>query len=110
MLLAKHSKKDGNVIVTDFRGLKDKPAGNRFLIFTMFPDANVEVRIFGGHAGAVVAAIGHSIFNRSCKVNVGELCAKYGGGGHPGAGTAQLAPDKAEAEIKEIIEKLKANK
>ncbi len=110
MLLAKHSKKDGTVIVTDFRGLKDKPVGNRFLIFTMFPDANVEVRIFGGHQGAIVAAIGHSIFNRSCKVNVGELCAKYGGGGHRGAGTAQLAPEKADAQIKEIIEKLKANK
>ena len=109
MLLAKHAKKDGNVIITDFRGLKDKPVGNRFLVYSMFLDANVEVRLFGGHQGAVVAAIGHSIFNRTCNVNVGELCAKYGGGGHKGAGTAQLKPDVAEAQIKEIIGILKAN-
>lgn len=110
MLLAEHAKQDGNVILTDFRGLKEKPVGNRFLVYTMFLDANVEVRLFGGHQGAVVAAIGHSIFNRSCKVNVGELCAKYGGGGHIGAGTAQLKPETAEVQIKEIIATLKANK
>ena len=56
-------------------------AGNRFLVFTLFPDANVEVRLFDGHQGAVVIAVGHSIFNRSCKVNVGEMLSGYGGGG-----------------------------
>ncbi|HEY3319611.1 MAG TPA: exopolyphosphatase [Planctomycetota bacterium] len=106
-LLTANARLDGNVIVTDLRGLKNKPAGNRFLVFTMFPTANVEVRIFDGHQGAVVVAAGHSIFNRTCKVNVGQLLAKYGGGGHVGAGTTQLKPDVAEAQIKEIIAALK---
>jgi oligoribonuclease NrnB/cAMP/cGMP phosphodiesterase (DHH superfamily) len=107
LLLGKHTKLDGNVIITDFRGLKDKPVGNRFLVFTKFLDANVEVRLFDGHQGAIIAAVGHSIFNRTCKMNVGDMLSKYGGGGHYGAGAAQLAPDKAEAAIKEIIAKLK---
>ena len=108
LLLAKHSKIDGNVILTDFRNLKDKPVGNRFLVFTMFREANVEVRLFNGHEGAIVAAVGASIFNRTCKVNIGQMLAEYGGGGHKGAGTAQLKPDMAEKQIQEIIARLKA--
>ena len=106
-VLQKYAKQDGNVIVTDFRGVKEKPVGNRFLVFTHFPDANVEARLFNGHQGAVVIAVGHSIFNRTCKVNVGKLLSQYGGGGHFGAGTAQLNASDAERQIGEIIGKLK---
>ena len=109
-LLAKHAKMDGTVVVTDFRGVKDKPVGNRFLVYTVFPKANVEMRLFDGHQGAVVAACGHSIFNRTCKVNLGELLSGYGGGGHKGAGTAQLPKEKAESQVAEILGRLKENR
>ncbi|MCX7702760.1 MAG: exopolyphosphatase [Planctomycetota bacterium] len=109
-LLSKYARLDGNVIVTDFRGLKEKPVGNRFLVYTMFPKANVEMRLFDGHKGAVVVAVGHSIFNRTCKVNVGELLKRYGGGGHKSVGTCQLDPTTAEPKIKEILSTLKANR
>jgi len=109
-LLQAHSKADGPIVITDLRGKKDLPVGNRFLIFAMFPQCNVEARIFNGHAGQVVIAAGSSIFNRTLNVNIGNLLAQYGGGGHAGAGTAQLAPDKAEGQLKEILAKLKANK
>jgi hypothetical protein len=107
-LLKTHSKLDGNVIITDLRGVKEKPIGNRFLVFTMFPSANIEVRLFNGHMGAVVIAVGHSIFTRTSRVNVGEMLSGYGGGGHKGAGTAQLKPDKSDAQIAEIIARLKS--
>jgi len=100
-------KLDGNVIITDLRGVKRAPAGNRFLVFTMFPEANVEARIFDGKLGNTVVAVGKSIFNRSCALNVGGLLAEYGGGGHYGAGTAQMANDVADARIKEIVARLK---
>jgi len=107
-VLKKNTRLDGTVVVTDFRAVKDAPAGNRFLVYTLYPKANVEVRIFRGKEGKTVnCAIGHSIFNRTCKVNVGDLCASYGGGGHQGAGTCQLVTEKAEAQIAEIIAKLK---
>jgi len=99
---------DGNVVVTDLRKVKDPPVGNRFLVFTLFPDANVEARIIRGKEGTTVnLAVGRSIFNRTCKTNVGALCAEYGGGGHEGAATCQFTPDEAEAKIKEIVERLK---
>jgi len=107
-VLKANSKIDGSVIVTDFRGVKDAPVGNRFLIYTLHPKGNVEVRIFWGKEKKTVnVAVGHSIFNRTCKVSCGDLCASYGGGGHLGAGTCQLPVDKAEAQIKEIVAKLK---
>ncbi len=109
-VLKQYSRVDGNVIVTDLRGLKDLPAGNRFLVYTLFPDTNVSVRIFDGKAGEfTVAALGHNIFNKTCNTDLGLLLAEYGGGGHAGAGTVQFPITEADAGIAEIIERLKAN-
>ena len=108
-VLKEHAALDGNVVVTDLRGMRDKPVGNRFLVYTVFPESNVEVRIFDGHQGAVIVAVGHSIFNRTCNVNVGKMLSEFGGGGHKGAGTAQLRPDQAGQQIDAIIERLKKN-
>jgi hypothetical protein len=108
-LLKKHSRLDGAVIVTDFRTLAEVPVGNRFLVYTLFPEGHSEVRLFRGREGNTVAAVGHSIFNRACKVNVGKLCGRYGGGGHAGAGTCQFPDDAAEARIREIVAALQQN-
>jgi hypothetical protein len=106
--LLQHSRLEGNVVVTDFRGVA-VPAGNRFIIYTLFPQANVSARLFDGKDGTFsTISLGHSIFNRTCKTNVGKLLAEYGGGGHSGAGTAQFPRDEAEAKFQEIIARLKA--
>ncbi len=107
-LMRERSRVEGNVIVTDLRGLGEPPAGNRFLIYTMFPEANIQVRVFDGRKGEfVVCAVGHSIFNRTSKTDVGMLLARYDGGGHRGAGTCQLPLEEADAKIAEIIESIK---
>lgn len=97
---------DGNVLVTDLRG-EVAPPSNRFLVYSLFPQANVEVRILTGHHGQTVLAVGHSIFNRTSKVPIGPLMAKFGGGGHKGAGTCQLLPDRAEQGLNEILATLR---
>jgi len=53
--------------------------------------------------------VGHSILNRTCKTNVGELLASYGGGGHVGAGTCQPKYADAERVLGEIVAALKKN-
>jgi oligoribonuclease NrnB/cAMP/cGMP phosphodiesterase (DHH superfamily) len=104
------AKLDKNVIYMDVRGMKNIPAGNRFLVYTIFMRGNVSMRVADGLAGKFISIqVGHSIFNRTCKTNVGELMAKHGGGGHRGAGTCQPTMDKAEAAIQDILETLKAN-
>lgn len=105
-----NSRQEGNVVITDFRGLGEVPPGNRFLVYALFPEANISVRLFDGRGGrTVVAALGHSIFNRTSQTNIGELLGKYGGGGHRGAGTVQFAKEEAGPKIAEIIERLKAD-
>ena len=108
--LLAHSKVHGKVIVTDYRDVKNPPAGNRFLVYTTFPDCNVSLRIQWGPGRKLVALnLGHSIFDRSCTVDVGEFCRKYGGGGHRGAGGCVLRPMAADLAIRIITEKLKKN-
>jgi hypothetical protein len=104
------SKLDGNVVFTDLRGVTPLPVGNRFLIYTLYPAANVSLRVHPGPSGEQVAvAVGHSIFNRTCRTALGELMARYGGGGHRGAGTCLLPAQDAEALIAEIVGTLKLN-
>ena len=107
-LMRERSTVEKNVIVTDLRGISEMPAGNRFLIYTMFPQANIQVRVFDGRKGEfIVVAVGHSIFNRTSRTDVGELMTKYGGGGHRGAGTCQLPNAHAETRVREIVEQIK---
>jgi nanoRNase/pAp phosphatase (c-di-AMP/oligoRNAs hydrolase) len=108
--LRENSRVEGNVVVTNFRGLEELPIGNRFLVYALYPEVNVSVRThWGPQKKFVVAVIGHSIFNRTCSTAVGELAARYGGGGHPGAGSIPLAPETADEQLAEIIEELKRN-
>jgi hypothetical protein len=106
-VLERHAWVEGNVVVVDLRGLFPKPVGPRFLVFAMFPEVDVEVRIFEGLEGVVVIAVGHSIFKRTCKVDVGHLMKEYGGGGHRGAGSTQISATDPEQTIQEIVNRLK---
>jgi oligoribonuclease NrnB/cAMP/cGMP phosphodiesterase (DHH superfamily) len=107
--LSQYTSTDGEIIITDLRGIKGVPAGNRFLVYTMFPDCNVEMRIFAGLGDTTVVAVGKSIFKRTCQVNLGQLCAELGGGGHANAATCQLAAEETEAGIARIKAVLKKN-
>lgn len=107
--LRSYSRVDGNVVITDFRGLDHVPIGNRFVVYALFPDANVSVRIhWGPNRAFPMLLLGHSIFNRTCKTNVGELAARYGGGGHRGAGSIPLM-DEPDQQIRMVVAELKAN-
>jgi hypothetical protein len=104
------TKQDGNVVITNVRGMKDLPSGNRFLIYELFPTANVSVRVADGHDGSFVSIqVGHSVLKRDCRTNVGDLMAQYGGGGHLGAGTCQPQRPEARRVLGEIVAALKAN-
>jgi nanoRNase/pAp phosphatase (c-di-AMP/oligoRNAs hydrolase) len=109
-LLQRNSFQLNNVVVTDLREVERLPAGNRFLIYTLFPESNVSLRVHWGPAhNSVIAAVGHSIFNRTCKTSVGDLMSKFGGGGHQGAGTCVLPLEKAADAIDEILFELQNN-
>ncbi len=108
-VLQRYSRQEENLVITDLRGLGEIPPGNRFLIYALFPGANISMRLFDGREGETVVSLGHSIFNRTSRTNIGELLSLYGGGGHAGAGTAQLPGDEADAKIAEIVANIKAD-
>jgi nanoRNase/pAp phosphatase (c-di-AMP/oligoRNAs hydrolase) len=109
-LLTRNSFLLSNVVVTDLREVDRLPAGNRFLVYSLFPQANVSLRVhWGPRHDSVIAAVGHSIFNRTCNTSVGDLMSRYGGGGHRGAGTCVLPLDHAADAIDEILFELQAN-
>lgn len=106
--LQDHSRLEKNVIFTDYRDQDFLPVGNRFLVYTLWPEANVSMRVhWGPEHKFLVVAVGHSIFNRTCATNVGELMSKYGGGGHRGAGTTPIPTELADEKVNEILEALK---
>lgn len=94
-----------NLLVLDLRKEDEIYAGNRFVPYAVFPQSNISVHVmWGKQQQNVVFACGKSILDRSSKTNVGELMLKHGGGGHVAAGTCQVAADKADEVLKDIIE------
>ncbi|MGK7345552.1 MAG: exopolyphosphatase [Candidatus Nitrospinota bacterium M3_3B_026] len=107
--LKKHSWQEGAVIVTDFRPLDPAPVGSRFLVYALYPTANVSVRVFNAADQPVVTiAVGRSIINRTCEVDIGNLMSEYGGGGHVGAGTCRVSPGEADDTLNDIVMRLNA--
>lgn len=103
-----HTVIDGNVIVTDLRGVEKIYTGNRFLIYSLYPAQNVSVWIVDGKQQQNVSiACGYSILNRTCSVNIGNLMLKFGGGGHKMVGTCQVPYADANASITAIVSALK---
>jgi hypothetical protein len=106
--LKRWTRMQGAVSVTDFRHLDPAPNGNRFLVYSLFPEAVVNMKLFREN-DRIAVKLGHSIINRGCNVNVGRLLAAYGGGGHHGAGACRLEPEKADTAIDEMLEVLAHN-
>jgi hypothetical protein len=104
-LLLERTTMKGNVIYCDLRGIKDIPDGNRFLIFTLFPKGNIQVKVSEDpqRQNTTAISVGYNIFNPTSNVNVGELLKNYGGGGHKVVGSSRVPNDKAEQAIKEIL-------
>ena len=93
-----------NLVVLDLREEETIYPGNRFMIYALFPQANISIHVIWGFKKQnTVFAVGKSILDRSSKTNVGELMLKNGGGGHNAAGTCQIDNDKCEDVLQELI-------
>jgi nanoRNase/pAp phosphatase (c-di-AMP/oligoRNAs hydrolase) len=107
-MLLKVSRVDGNVIISDLRGVDPIYAGNRFLIYSLFPGQNISIWAVDGRGKQnCPLAVGHSILNRTSKTDVGALTLKYGGGGHRQVGTCQVPYDQADRVIGEMVAQMK---
>ena len=100
---------DGPIVISDFRIAGMAPPSNRFLVYSLYPDANISVRMIDGKGGEFVSlSVGYSVLNRTATVDVGSLMLKYGGGGHKVVGTCQVPYEAAEDTLQEIVDFIKA--
>jgi hypothetical protein len=104
-ILLERTSYKGNVIFCDLRGVDEIPDGNRFLVFTLFPKGNIQVKVAHDNQrpNTTAISVGYNIFNPTSNVNVGELLKNYGGGGHKVVGSSRVSNDEAERAIQEIL-------
>ena len=96
-----------NLIVLDYRKEDTIWAGNRFVVYALYPQTNISIHvIWGKNKQNTVFATGKSIVNRTSKTNVGQLMLEHGGGGHEAAGTCQVPNLKAEDVLDELINRI----
>ncbi len=102
------TKVDGNIAILDVRNEEVIHVGNRFMVYALFPECNISVHVFYGKQNQnTVFAVGKSIVNRSCPIDIGAMMYEYAGGGHMNAGTCQVDNDKADETLQSIIDKIK---
>ncbi|MBC3615920.1 exopolyphosphatase [Vibrio metschnikovii] len=96
-----------NLVLLDLTNEEVIYAGNRFIIYALFPHCNISIhKMWGFQQQNIVFATGKSIFDRSSKTNVGALMLKYGGGGHHAAGTCQIPLSEADRVQEELIKQI----
>jgi len=97
-----------NVIITNLINEETVYSGNRFLVYALYPNQNIEIRVIWGKSKQnVVFTVGHSILNGTSRTNVGKLMLKYGGGGHEKVGTCQVPIEDWERLMGEIIDQMR---
>jgi nanoRNase/pAp phosphatase (c-di-AMP/oligoRNAs hydrolase) len=100
----------GNLAVLDLRKEETIFAGNRFMIYAIYPETNISIHVLWGLKNQnTVFATGKSILNRTSKTNIGDLMLSYGGGGHENAGTCQVENDRADEVLKALVTKINAD-
>lgn len=106
-MVKKYTTTDGNLLISDLRGVDPIYSGNRFLIYSMYPEQNVSAWIVSGRGGkGCSAAVGYSILNKTCTLDVGSLMLKYNGGGHKKVGTCQFSDEIMETDLPKMLKEL----
>jgi nanoRNase/pAp phosphatase (c-di-AMP/oligoRNAs hydrolase) len=99
----------GTVAVIDLRSEAVIHAGNRFVVYALYPDCSVSAHVlWGKQRQNTVIAVGKSILNRTSTADIGALMLSYGGGGHANAGTCQVPHDNADQVLEQIVGHLDA--
>lgn len=107
VMLKDNTRVVGKLLITDLRNEKLLYTGNRFLIYSLYPEQNISVWITKGRNDeGISCAIGYSVLNRTATLDVGHLCLKYKGGGHKQVGTCQFHGENAQENMQIMLKEL----
>ncbi|PWJ45791.1 nanoRNase/pAp phosphatase, hydrolyzes c-di-AMP and oligoRNAs [Quadrisphaera granulorum] len=100
-----------DVVVIDLRDEEVIHAGNRFLVYALFPQARVSVHVMWGRAKQnTVLAMGRSILDRTSTADIGAVALRHGGGGHEAAGTCQVPHAETERALADLVASLSGSR
>jgi len=103
-MLQRCTRMVGEVLVIDFLKEECIYSGNRFLVYTLFPDCKVSIHVtWGKEKQNVVLAMGNSILNRTSRANLGSVALHFGGGGHETVATCQVAAHEVDHVLETVI-------
>jgi len=106
----RHARMQGNLVIVDFRSEAFLYACNRFMVYALFPEANISLYLLpGSREGLIEIAVGRSIINRTSRTDVGHLMLEYGGGGHATAGTCQVGASEADEVVAVLADRIVAD-
>ena len=104
-MLQTKSRAEGNVVILDLRDQEEIFTGNRFLLYSLFPNQNVSIQtMWGFKKQNIVITCGYSILKKDATVDIGSLMLEHGGGGHHQVGTCQVPVDKANEIIQKFVD------
>lgn len=93
----------GDLVVVDLREEEVIHAGNRFMVYALFPQCRISAHVlWGKQKQNTVLAVGKSILDRSSTLDIGALMLAHGGGGHLDAGTCQVGHEEAEQVLDQV--------
>jgi nanoRNase/pAp phosphatase (c-di-AMP/oligoRNAs hydrolase) len=96
-----------NLVVLDLRDEETIYAGNRFVVYAMFPQCDVSMHVMWGREKLnTVYTVGKSIFGTRNRMDIGLLMLEHGGGGHHAAGTCQGPNEQADALKQTLIDEV----
>ncbi len=105
--LKRIARVEDKVVVIDLRNEDTIYAGNRFMVYALYPETEISVHVAWGFKKQNTAVmIGKSIVNKKSNADIGALCLSHGGGGHKNAGTCQLDNDKVDDLLPGIVKAL----
>lgn len=100
---------DGALVTIDLRNEAQIFVTNRFMAYALFPQCNVSMHIMPGRLGAnTVFALGKSVLNRTCALDIGRLMLEHGGGGHQSVGGCQVENAAADPLKAALIKRIAA--
>lgn len=97
------------LVVLDLREEETIWATNRFMVFALFPQANVAIHVVWGLKKQNTAlAAGKSILDGGSQAHLGNLMLEFGGGGQDYAATCQVPNDKADLVLQTLVQRITA--
>jgi nanoRNase/pAp phosphatase (c-di-AMP/oligoRNAs hydrolase) len=100
----------GGLVILDMRREPMIYATNRFVVYGLYPQCSLSLHVLKDEPpGRVRFALGHSILNRTSKVDAGAVMAEFGGGGHKAAAGCLIPEAEADAVLDRILARVSKN-